>query len=172
MVSISLDKNSENFVAGLSAIYFVKLLDEIGWDFFPPQMIKFIKQELVVRQIFLFLLVLISIEFLETDVEETESGFSDKIIGAVLLYFTVLMIPKQTIQFALVEFGLFIAAFIYYYNIQNNDDKGYYDNLRIVLLIFISVVFVGNLFYYFKQRKDKGDKFTYLKFFFGSPEGH
>lgn len=172
MVNISFERNTENFVSGLSAIYFVKLLDDIGWNFFPPQLIKFIKQEIVVRQIFLFLLVLIAIEILESETEDTESEIPNKIIGAIFLYFTVLMIPKQTIVFALVEFGLFIVAFIYYYNIQNNDNEGYYDNLRTVVLIFVSVVFVGSVFYYFKQRRDRGKDFSYLKFLFGSPEGH
>lgn len=172
MVSISLDRNSENFVAGLSAIYFVKLLDDIGWNFFPPQLIKFIKQEMVVRQIFLFLLVIIAIEFLESDTEDADSEPPNKIVGSVFLYFCVLLIPKQTLGFALVEFMLFVVAFVYYYMVSNYEDDNYYSDLRVTVSVFISVVFIGSVFYYFKQRKDKGEKFSYLKFLFGNPEKH
>lgn len=167
--SRTLTNNSENFIAGLSAIYFSQILSSIGWKLFPPQMMKYVSNNYFVKQIFLIVFILISVEFLS---EDPLAPFSNKLTATLFLYLTVLIFPKQNLYFSMVESFLFFASFSLYYYDDRDVESGRDDILKILVLIFLIVLVMGFVFYYLKQKRDKGEKFSYTEFLFGSPEGH
>ena len=167
------EKNVLNFIGGVSAMYFANTLSNLKWSFLPPQLIKFLRKDLITRQIFLFFLVFISIQLTKGG---SDIPLEDKAISSFFLYIFVLIFPKQTLSFALIELFLFVILYGIYYTINNYDitlPDDTKESLNIAMYavggILILLILTGNVFYYFKQKKDKNKDFDYLQFFFGDP---
>ena len=168
-----IEQNILNFIGGVSAMYFANTLSNLKWSFLPPQLIKYIKKDLLVRQVFLFFLVFVSIQLSKGG---SDIPIQDKAISSVFLYIFVLIFPKQTLDFSLVELFLFLILYGIYYTLKNytpSDDQQ--NDLSVVLYvvggILVLLILIGNIFYYLKQKRDKGKDFTYFLFFFGDPAG-
>lgn len=163
--------NVLNFIGGVSVLYYTNILKDLKWPLLPPQLSRFLKSDLIIRQVFLLLLVFIAIQLTKGD---KTISIEDKVISSLFLYLFILLYPKQTLEFSLAEFIIFCIIYAIYYCIKNysfNDEEK--DTLFILMYVFSGLlglmILTGNIFYYFKQEKDKGEKFSYLKFFFEVP---
>ena len=166
------EENVLNFIGGVSALYFANTLKNLKWSFLPSQLVKFLKKDLIVRQIFLFFLVFVSIQLTKGG---NDIQIKDKAISSIFLYIFMLIFPKQTLGFSLIEVFLFLIIYGIYYTIRNYDLES--ENKRILTILMYSIggvmillILIGNILYYLKQKKDKGIDFDYLKFFFADPE--
>ena len=166
-----IEKNVLNFIGGISTLYFAALLSNLHWPFLPPQLLKFLKKDLLIRQVFLLFLVFISIQLTKGD---GDILIQDKAISSLFLYIFILIFPKQTLEFSLVEMFLLLALYgIYYtlktYTLEDKKENDLYLSLYSIGGVFCLLIVIGNIVYYNKQREDKGERFSYIKFFFGDP---
>ena len=170
-----IEQNVLNFIGGVSAMYFANALSNLKWSFLPPQLTRFLKKDLIIRQVFLFFLVFVSIQLTKGG---SEIPVIDKAISSVFLYIFLLIFPKQTLEFALAESFLFLILYGIYYTLKNYDDISgeNEDKLKITMYSFgcflVLLILIGNILYYFKQKRDRGEEFNYIEFFFGDPKGN
>ena len=78
-----IEKNVLNFIGGIGTLYFSALLSNLHWPFLPPQLLRFLKKDLLIRQVFLLFLVFISIQLTKGD---DEILIQDKAISSLFLY--------------------------------------------------------------------------------------
>lgn len=164
--------NIDNFVSGLSSIFFSKSLSDIKWILLSPELIKFTENNIFFRQIVLFVTIFISTEVIS---DNLNISLEDKIIGAFFLYLFILIFSKQLLHFNLFELILFfIIYFLFYsltnYNLQGNERDEVYIALYVFTGLLIITTIIGNYYYYLKQLKDRGKDFSFYKFFFSYPK--
>ena len=171
MSGIDLTKNVENFLFGFMALYFGTFIGVVGWNMFPPQFTRLVRTNLLFRQLSLFVFILISIEFLSPDPSSGGSSVNQKMTAAAFLYLTILLFPKQTLYFSLIEMALFYVIFFVFYYENKDIEDGNDELMKILVGVFLGFILIGATQYYYKQRMDRPEDFSHTKFFFGSPEG-
>lgn len=172
MSSQFLNNNINNFISGLSVLFFSFLVFGVEWTYLPPQLTKYLNNNDIPRQIFIFIVILISIQFIDND---SSQKIEDKILGATLLYLFSLLFTKQTLLYSLFEIMIFISLYFLFYYLTTYKPTGQEkENIHIAMYVMtgllLATVILGSQQYYLKQRKDKGNRFSNLKFLFGNPE--
>ena len=170
MSAINLTKNVENFLFGFMALYFGTFVGVVGWNMFPPQFVRLVRGNILVRQLALFVFILIGIEFLSPAASLGGSAVNQKMTAAVFLYLTVLLFPKQTLYFTLIELTLFYVIFFIFYYEEKDIEDGKDELMKILVAVFLGFILIGSIQYYYKQRMDRPEDFSHVKFLFGSPQ--
>lgn len=174
-----LRKDMLNFISGLSLLFILSIFENIKHGFLASQLSDFIGKNDLFRNLLFFILIFFTLEV--SGITVSNNGIENKIILSIILYLFVLLFSKQTLYFSLFELGIFFTMYgIYYYltndereNIEHVDVSGnddYYNALYGLMGILIFSSLAGFMFYYLKQREDKGENFTILKFLFKSRE--
>lgn len=172
MSSQFLNNNINNFISGLSVLFFSFLVFGVEWTYLPPQLTKFLNKNDIYRQLFIFVVILIAIQFIDND---SPDNIENKIFGAVILYIFSLLFTKQTLIYSLIEIFVFVILYFLFYYLNTYEPTGQArENVFISMYVFtsllISLTVVGSREYYYKQLRDKGSRFSIVKFLFGNPE--
>ena len=172
-----LRKDILNFISGLSLLFILSIFENIKHGFLAAQLSDFIVNNDIFRNFLFLVLIFFTLEV--SGIVVSNNKIENKIILAIILYLFVLLFSKQTLYFSLFQLSIFFSMYgIYYYltndgdeNVDivdvNNNDSYYYGLYALTgILIFSSMI--GFMFYYMKQKEDKGKDFTLLKFLFRS----
>ena len=172
-----LRKDMLNFISGLSLLFILSIFENIKHGFLAAQLSDFIGENDLFRNLLFLILIFFTLEV--SGVTISNNKIENKIILSIILYLFVLLFSKQTIYFSLFQLLIFFTMYgIYYYltndeeeNIEHVDVNGndsYYNALYVLTGLLIFSTLLGFMFYYLKQKEDKGMKFTILKFLFKS----
>jgi len=170
-----LRKDILNFISGLSLLFILSIFENIKHGFLAAQLSDFISKNDLFRNLLFLILIFFTLEV--SGVTISNNKIENKVVLSIILYIFVLLFSKQTIYFSLFQLLIFFTMYgIYYYltnddeeNVEHVDVKGndtYYNTLYVLTGLLLFSTLVGFMFYYLKQREDKGENFTILKFLF------
>ena len=172
-----LRKDVLNFISGLSLLFILSIFENIKHVFLAAQLSDFISRNDIFRNLLFLILIFFTLKV--SGITISNNGIENKIILSIILYLFVLLFSKQTLYFSLFQLTIFFVIYGIYYYLTNDEGENiehvdvsrrddYYNALYGLMAILIFSTLTGFIFYYLKQRKDKGEKFTILKFLFKS----
>ena len=134
----------------------IHLLPNIASTYLGPQLVKAAKNDDLVRNFCVFIGVILLIQI--SNIQE------NKFEIAGLLFLFLLIFSRQTLEFNMVQILLALYIFSKY---NENDDV---ESLKKYMYLFIGLLLFGYGYYFRKQVKDKGLKFSLKKFILGKRE--
>ena len=137
-------------------IAIIHLLPNIASTYLGPQLVKAVKNDDLVRNFCVLIGVILLVQI--SNIQE------NKIEIAGLLFLFLLIFSRQTLEFNMIQIVLALYIFSKY---NENDDV---ESLKKYMYLFIGLLLFGYGYYFRKQMKDKGLKFSYKKFILGKRE--
>lgn len=137
-------------------IMVIHLLPNIASTYLGPQLIKATKNDDLVRNfcVLIGLILLVQISNIQ----------DNKFEIAGLLFLFLLIFSRQTLEFNMIQIVLALYIFSKY---NENDDI---ESLKKYMYLFVGLLLLGYGYYFKKQFKDKGLKFSLKKFVLGKRE--
>ena len=174
-----LRKDMLNFISGLAFLFIISIFENIRHVFLAPQLSDFTTSNDLFRNILFIILIFITLEV--SGLIVSNNRIENKIVLTLVLYLFVLLFSKQNLYFSLFELVIFFSMYcVYYYLINDGDDEidkvnvtgndKYYIALYVLTGVLLFSSIIGFMFYYLKQKQEKGNKFTLFKFLFRARE--
>ncbi len=134
----------------------IHLLPNIASTYLGPQLVKAAKNDDLIRNFCVLIGVILLVQI--SNIQE------NKIEIAGLLFLFLLIFSRQTLEFNMIQIVLALYIFSKY---NENDDI---ESVKKYMYLFIGLLLFGYGYYFRKQMKDKGLKFSYKKFILGKRE--
>lgn len=134
----------------------IHLLPNIASTYLGPQLVKAAKNDDLVRNFCVFIGVMLMVQI--SNIQENKF----EIAGFLFLF--LLVFSRQTLEFNMVQIVLGLYIFSKY---NENDDI---ESLKKYMYLFLGLLLLGYGYYFRKQFKDKGLKFSFKKFVLGKRE--
>ena len=115
--------------------------------------------------------------FLISLLDGTHAPLSDVWLKTIFIYILFMLFVKSKIESVIIVFILLVIDQSLKTIINNklyknpNEDVSTLQTVRqYIMYTIIATILIGCLLYYFKQKEDHSKDFSFLKFFFGTPE--
>jgi hypothetical protein len=136
-------------------------------NIFPPQLTKLLSNNLLFHHLSILFFVYFSIELNDRENNSPLYNF----INALIAYLFLILFLKSTLIFSVIIILILISIYFISKEIQyktlNGENTNYFENVNNILsYIGIGVLVLSNIYYLYKQIKDKGDKFSIYKYIF------
>jgi len=131
---------------------------------------------LPVKHLMLFLIItfyilMFSRSSFQSDRIDDEWLFPELILAALIIYIAFILMGKlQPVYVVAILIAIIVHMLVSFEKGNKNEDLSkVLDFIQFVLMVFIVLVIVlGVCVYYYKKRKEYGDKFSHITFFFGT----
>lgn len=137
-------------------IMVINLLPNLVNTYIGPQMIKAAKNNDIVRNFCVLVGIILLVQI--SNIQE------NKFQIALLLFLFLLIFSRQTIEFNMIQILLAVYIFSKY---NENDDI---ESLKKYGYLLVGLLLTGYVYYFRKQMRDKGIKFSLTKFILGKRE--
>ena len=170
--------NSETAYAFVTAIFFFLLLQTIPHvysNYVGHQFLTIVRENDLYRNLFLLLAIWFIINYTEEGVmpEEIEHNMWEKIVLTISLFLFILLFSRQEAVYNAVEiFLLFVMYIIYQVKLDNDNvhDPALEYASYALLGLTVVIIFIGYYSYMMLKMRQKGNRFSFLKFVFGKRE--
>lgn len=164
---MKIDENffNSNLINGIILFLFPGAFKSIFSGFASPELIRTLRNNDYLRLLVLYYVIFFFIQNIIKK-ENTTNNYkteTELLISFIILVFIV-MFTRQTQNFNILQ--ILLLFILYILNINNVQ----YEIIYIFYGLLISSLFLGFYYYYLKQLKDRGNKFSYQRFFIGNKE--
>jgi len=163
---MKIDENffNSNLINGIIVFLLPNAFNPIFSNFASPELIRTLKNNDYIKIIILYFIIFFFIQnIIEKDKTSQKQITTELLIAFIILVFIILF-TRQTQNFNILQFLFLLTIYILDLNNLN------YTIIYTFYGLLIFSLFLGFYFYYIKQLKDKGNKFSYIKFLIGNKE--